>query len=247
MSKSRREFLTLSSLGALAAAASFRAQAQNLSTLPPGAPTAFGAGPAFGPEVSVTTFAEAEKLVQFPLRDDERTMAAATWRRTLASLYERRVGPRKLALESTVAPATRWDPMIAGISPIGRGDRFVRSNAADASLPARDEDIAFATVTRLSRWIESTQAQFGAADAHLSGAAGEVQSRSCAAPSHITRDHALKQAQASGCRDRGRANIAGRCMEFRGARRTCSIRRASRRLMARNRFAIAFREKMRRW
>src|SRR5579871_1442108 len=166
MSKSRREFLTLSSLGALAAAASFRAQAQNPSNLPPGAPTAFGAGPAFGPEVSATTFAEAEKLVQFPLRDDERAMAAATWRRTLASVYERRTGPRKLAPDSTVAPATTWNPSIPGVKSERTRRRFVRSDAksefahrADEGvrpsmhLPANDADIAFAPVAQLSRWI----------------------------------------------------------------------------------------------
>ena len=115
MSKSRREFLTITSLGVLGAAAASRIHAQNMSTLPPGAPSAFGAGPEFGPEVSATTFAEAEKLVQFPLTDSERAMAAASWRKTLASLYERRVGPRKLALEETLAPATTWNPMLRGM------------------------------------------------------------------------------------------------------------------------------------
>src|SRR5271169_2146617 len=102
MPKSRREFLTLTSLGVLGAATASRIYAQSPSNLPPGAPPAFGVGPAVGPEVSVSTFAEAEKLVQFPLSDSERAMAAASWRRTLASVYERRTGPRKLALESTL-------------------------------------------------------------------------------------------------------------------------------------------------
>jgi Asp-tRNA(Asn)/Glu-tRNA(Gln) amidotransferase A subunit family amidase len=160
MSKSRREFLTTTSLGLLAATA-LRGQSQEPSNLPPGAPPAFGTGPAFGPEVSTATFAEAEKLVQFPLAQDERAMAAATWRRTLASVYERRVGPRKLALESTLAPATRWDPMIPGVKAGPQQDRFVRSGA-DASLPVfplptKDEDIAFAPVTQLSRWLETKQ------------------------------------------------------------------------------------------
>src|ERR1700756_2846328 len=154
MSKSRREFLTITSLGVLGTAAASRLHAQNMSPLPPGAPSAFGAGPAFGPEVSVTTFAEAEKLVQFPLTDSERAMAAASWRKTLASLYERRVGPRKLALEETLAPATTWNPMLWGMKPVVERYRFVRSRA-ETSLPAKDEDIAFATVTQLSRWIES--------------------------------------------------------------------------------------------
>jgi Asp-tRNA(Asn)/Glu-tRNA(Gln) amidotransferase A subunit family amidase len=169
MSKSRREFLTVTSLGLMAAALhgqsasgpSLNDQSQSPAALPPGAPPAFGTGPAVGPEVSVSTFAEAEKLVQFPLREDERAMAAASWRRTLASVYERRVGPRKLALESTLAPATRWNPMIPSVAPVPSRDRFVRSVASAPSpadsLPTKDEDIAFAPVTELSRWVETRQ------------------------------------------------------------------------------------------
>ena len=156
MSKSRREFLTLTSLGVLGAAAA-RIHAQDLSKLPPGAPPAFGAGPPFGPEVSINTFAEAEKVVQFPMTDSERAMAAGTWRRTLASVYERRVGPRKLALESTLVPATQWNPLLPNLHAAAEQDRFVRSTANPGSLPAKDEDIAYAPVTKLSRWIETRQ------------------------------------------------------------------------------------------
>jgi Asp-tRNA(Asn)/Glu-tRNA(Gln) amidotransferase A subunit family amidase len=124
--------------------------------LPPGAPSAFGAGPAFGPEVSTTTFAEGEKLVQFPMNDAERTEAASSWRKTLAAVYERRVGPRKLALEDGLAPATTWNPTIPGVTNAVREDRFVRSKEVP-SLPAKEEDIAFAPVTHLSRWIEKRQ------------------------------------------------------------------------------------------
>jgi Asp-tRNA(Asn)/Glu-tRNA(Gln) amidotransferase A subunit family amidase len=152
MLPSRREFLTLTSLSLLGAAC--HGFAQSGPELPPGSPGAFGAGPPVGPEVSTTTFAEAEKLVQFPLTGAERKMAAESWRRTLAGVYERRVGPHKLALEANVAPATRWDPMLPGIKAGPQRDRFVRSPDAAASLPAKDEDIAFANVTQLSRWIE---------------------------------------------------------------------------------------------
>ena len=155
MSKSRREFLTLTSMGVLGATALSRLHAQNLSTLPPGAPPAFGAGPPFGPEVSVNTFAEAEKLVQFPMTESERQMAAASWPRTLASVYERRTGPRKLALESNLAPASEWDPMLPGVKPGPEQDKFVRSNTDPGPLPSNDEDIAFAPVTKLSRWLET--------------------------------------------------------------------------------------------
>jgi Asp-tRNA(Asn)/Glu-tRNA(Gln) amidotransferase A subunit family amidase len=107
--------------------------------------------------VSVNTFAEGEKLVQFPLTDAERAMAAATWRRTLASVYERRTGPRKLRLESNLAPATRWDPALPGVKMAAQENRFVRSKANPGSLPPKDEDIAYAPLTKLSRWIETRQ------------------------------------------------------------------------------------------
>ena len=72
MSKSRRQFLTQTSLGLLGAAVAVRAHPQDQpneisqapTQQPPGAPPAFGTGPAVGPEVSPATFAEAEKLVQ---------------------------------------------------------------------------------------------------------------------------------------------------------------------------------------
>ena len=156
MSKSRRDFLTLSSVGLLGTAAVTRILAQNPSNLPPGAPPAFGAGPAFGPEVSTGTFAEAEKLVQFSLTPPERAMAAASWRQTLASVYERRTGPRKLALDETLAPATLWNPMIPGAKAMEQRDRFLRS-AVSAGLPTKDEDIAFAPVTHLSSWLQKRQ------------------------------------------------------------------------------------------
>jgi Asp-tRNA(Asn)/Glu-tRNA(Gln) amidotransferase A subunit family amidase len=140
----------------LGTAAVTRLCAQNVSNLPPGAPPAFGAGPGFGPEVSTATFAEAEKLVQFPLTEPERAMAAASWRKTMAALYERRTGPRKLPLEETLAPATTWNPLIPGVKAAEQRDRFVRSHEP-ATLPGNDEDFAFAPVTHLSRWIESRQ------------------------------------------------------------------------------------------
>src|ERR1700751_5897817 len=103
MAKSRRQFLAETSLAVLGAAAAVRAGAgQKPADLRPGAPPAFGAGPAVGPEVSTTTFAEAEKLVQFQMTAAERAVAAGSWRRTMAAVYERRTGPRKLALETTL-------------------------------------------------------------------------------------------------------------------------------------------------
>ena len=78
MSKSRREFLTHSSLGLLGAAVACKSKApepallQSTATSTPGAPPAFATAPAVGPEVSAETFAQAEKLVEVELNDAER-------------------------------------------------------------------------------------------------------------------------------------------------------------------------------
>jgi Asp-tRNA(Asn)/Glu-tRNA(Gln) amidotransferase A subunit family amidase len=152
--KSRRQFIALSSFSVLSAAA---AHAQNSTPSTPGAPPAFGTAPEVGPEVSPATFAEAEKLVQFEMSPGERTIAAESWRRTMASVYERRTGPRKLELESTLSPATQWNPALPGLKTGPERERFVRSNIDPGPLPSRDEDIAFSPVTKLSRWIEQRQ------------------------------------------------------------------------------------------
>ncbi len=162
MSKSRRHFLTQTSLGLLGAAVaantSVHAHVDDLSQdpaqLPPGAPPAFGTGPAVGPEVSPATFAEAEKLVQVQLTTADRTLAAETWRVNLASLYERRTGPHTIALEPTLAPFSRYHSVLPGQSAGPQRDQFIRTKTDPGSLPSNDADIAFSPVTQLSRWIE---------------------------------------------------------------------------------------------
>jgi len=127
---------------------------QQPTTPPAGAPPAFGTGPGAGPEVSTATFAEAEKLVQVELTAPDRATAAGSWRQTMAALYERRAGPRKVALEATLAPYSRWNPVLPGRPSGPARDRFVGSNADPGPLPSREEDIAYAPVTKLARWIE---------------------------------------------------------------------------------------------
>jgi len=153
MSNSRRNFLA-TSLGLIGAAVASNASAQTVSNLPPGEPPAFGTGPAVGPEVSPATFAEGEKLMRVQMTEHERAMAADSWRRTMASLYERRTGPRKVDLDATLAPATRWDPVLSGLQLRPQQDRFVRSRIDPGPLPSRDEDIAFASLAQLSQWLE---------------------------------------------------------------------------------------------
>jgi Asp-tRNA(Asn)/Glu-tRNA(Gln) amidotransferase A subunit family amidase len=154
MSKSRREFLTQSTLTLLASAAA-PALAQTPATpSTPGAPPAFGTSPAVGPEVTTATFAEAEKLVQFPLTEKDRAQAAGNWRSAMAPLYERRVGPRKVSIPDTTAPYSRWDCTLPGMNPGPAKNEFIRTKS-DVPLPTSDEAIAFAPVHHLSRWIET--------------------------------------------------------------------------------------------
>ncbi|HEX3542927.1 MAG TPA: amidase [Candidatus Acidoferrum sp.] len=159
MAKSRREFLTHAGLGVagtiIAVNSELRAEAQPATQEPtPGAPPAFGTGPAVGPKVSSVTFEEAEKLVQVQLSGAERAVAAESWRVNLAAVYERRSGPRKVSLDATVAPWSRYNSVLPGQQAGPQRDRFVRSGSDAGAVPSDDADIAYAPVTQLSRWIE---------------------------------------------------------------------------------------------
>jgi Asp-tRNA(Asn)/Glu-tRNA(Gln) amidotransferase A subunit family amidase len=159
----------------------------------PGAPPAFGTAPPVGPEVTPTTFAEAEKLVQVEMTPADRATAAGNWRMQMAPLYERRTGPRKLALEETAAPATLWNPTLPGLPKPEPGHSFTRT-ASTVPLPATDEAIAFAPVWRLSRWIESKQlTSTRLTQLYLSRLDRYNAQLRCAIT--ITRDHALAQAR----------------------------------------------------
>jgi len=157
MHRSRREFLASTAATLLGAALPSPAQTavNQQPESPPGAPTAFGTAPPVGPEVSPATFAEAEKLMQIEMTAADRATAAGNWRMQMAPLYERRTGPKKIALEPTLAPATQWNPRLPGTAVTKAGNAFIRSNQAPVPLPAKDEDIAFAPVWQLSRWIET--------------------------------------------------------------------------------------------
>ncbi|HZE42555.1 MAG TPA: amidase [Steroidobacteraceae bacterium] len=124
---------------------------------PPGAPSAFATSPPVGPEVSAATFLEAEKLMQVGLSSQESHDAAGSWRAAMAPLYERRTGPKKIRLEAALAPASQWEPNQYGQKMDPGRDRFVRSKVEGRRLPTSDADIAFASVTQLSHWIETRQ------------------------------------------------------------------------------------------
>jgi len=165
MSPSRREFFALGTLGTLGSltllATDLPAQtpaAPQGPDTPPGAPPVAGTGPGVGPEVTEATLIEAEKLVQVEMTPTDRAQAAGNWRSAIAPVYERRTGPRKVAIEAEVAPASLWNPAIPGV-PVHRADanHFVRTSDPHMPLPASDADIAYAPVAQLSRWIERRQ------------------------------------------------------------------------------------------
>ena len=172
MAKTRREFLgtaaaavTALATGSLASAAENELQNPSTQsptpnpppsgTAPAGAPPSFGSGPGVGPQVSPETFTEAEKLFQLELKKNEIDQAAVSWRGNLAALYERRTGPKKLEIPPGIAPYSTWNPVLPGRKASPERDRFVRTNTDPRPLPANEEDIAFAPVTQLSRWIET--------------------------------------------------------------------------------------------
>jgi Asp-tRNA(Asn)/Glu-tRNA(Gln) amidotransferase A subunit family amidase len=198
MPASRREFLASSSAAAIAAAfnsATGKAQAPpSQQPATPGAPPAFGTAPAVGPEVSAADFAHAEKLVQIEMTERERNQAASNWRMQMAPNYELRTGPRKLEMPQSVAPATVWNPAIPGVS-IHTGDAtFARSAATGKPLPASEEEIAFAPVTQLSRWIE-TKAISSERLSEIYLARLERFNSKLRCVITLTRDHALEQAR----------------------------------------------------
>ena len=159
-SKSRRQFLAKGSLGLLGVAMTSckdeaKPSAPPAGAPPAGTPPAFATGPPVGPAISPLTFAEAEKLVQVELTEAELKQAVASWREGMAPLYERRTGPRKVALEPELAPWSHCDATLPGQQSGPARNVFERSKTDPGPLPDKDDDIAYAPVTRLSRWIET--------------------------------------------------------------------------------------------
>ena len=158
MPTSRREFVALGSLGLLAGVVPAQTPDAQNQTPTPGAPPAFGTAAPVGPEVTAATFREAQKLVEVEMTAADLEEAAKNWRMQMAPLYERRVGPRKVELEATIAPATQWNPSLPGLARgMPSADRFERSADAHVPLPSDEAAIAYASVAQLSRWIEGRE------------------------------------------------------------------------------------------
>ena len=123
----------------------------------------------------------------------DRELAAKSWRASMAALYERRTGPRKVALDPELVPATRWIPLGTREQAAARHDRFDalsrtraaprerrgdRLRAGDAALALdRDEEAdvraAHEDLPRSPRAIRSQAALRHHAHARLGARAGE--------------------------------------------------------------------------
>ncbi len=196
MSRSRREFLQKSSLGLMGAAMAAKTAGANQTPTTPGAPPAFGTAAPVGPAVSVETFTEAEKLVQVEMTPHDLAQAAGNWQQAMAPVYERRTGPRKLAIPENIAPATVWNPTLPGTTSGPARNSFELGSPPVPTLPANDEDIAFAPVTSLSAWIKSRQiTSERLTNIYLARLEKYNKQLNCVIT--LTREHALQQARAA--------------------------------------------------
>jgi Asp-tRNA(Asn)/Glu-tRNA(Gln) amidotransferase A subunit family amidase len=91
------------------------------------------------------------------LSAEQQAQAASTWRVAMAPLYEMRTGPKKVKIEAMVAPATVWMPRLLENGAGPEREQFVRSGNDAGKIPVDEREIAFAPVTKLSRWIETRQ------------------------------------------------------------------------------------------
>ena len=103
-------------------------------------------------------------------------------------------GSAETAIGVDVASGYAMGSRVARVKIAAHVDRFVRSAAEASSLPTKDDDIAFATVAQLSRWIETKQISSDRLTRIYLGRLERFNPKlRCAIT--ITRDLALKQAK----------------------------------------------------
>jgi len=153
--KSRRRFLAEGALAlAGAAAASSARAAPDAGTAPgpaAGSTTSGAPADAAGPHVTPDTFAQAEKLMRVSMSQDQRALAADSWDLNVGPFFARRDFP--LGEE---APGMVWNPVLHGTGRMPRRNRLVRSTWTARKAPG-DDELAFAPVHVLSRWVQARQ------------------------------------------------------------------------------------------
>jgi len=101
--------------------------------------------------IDVTTLAAAEKLLAVDYTASERAQLLESLERHLDMVRAR----RRFQPPNELAPASVFQPWLPG-RPLPSGDSTVKPSAVAATpLPASDEDIAFAPVTRLAQWLRT--------------------------------------------------------------------------------------------
>jgi Asp-tRNA(Asn)/Glu-tRNA(Gln) amidotransferase A subunit family amidase len=100
--------------------------------------------------ISEQTIAEAEKLAAVELTPDERAMLLRTVAEEAEGYRERRT----FEPPNSLAPAMTFDPRLPGVAYDAGDGRLLRSNDDPGPAPSSGEEIAYAPVTKLSRWIE---------------------------------------------------------------------------------------------
>ncbi|MCH8343853.1 MAG: amidase [Planctomycetes bacterium] len=103
-----------------------------------------------GPPITSATLAEAEKLAAVEFTEAERAVILKGIKDDVA----RYQGRRSQALANRLAPATVFDPRLPSVQVDAESRPIVRSKVDPDPLPTDDQDIAYAPVTSLSRWIE---------------------------------------------------------------------------------------------
>ena len=162
----RRDFLLAGGVfaaGVIAAPATARFQNQQSkfpqtkpATQPQAQPQSEPASQPSGrvPGITPETFAEAEKLAGIEFTDAERQMMASSIAEQLANAKARLKEPYP---PNELAPALVFDPRLPGVKLSIDQRPIVRSQGDPGPLPNNDDDIAFAPVTSLARWIQTRQ------------------------------------------------------------------------------------------
>ncbi|HZZ83995.1 MAG TPA: amidase [Anaeromyxobacteraceae bacterium] len=156
---SRRRFLSSAALLAAAGAVPRAASAGPAEpSTPPGTtaappPGALGGGATAPAEVTVSTIAEAEKLARVSYRPEQRKLLVES----LGDQLSWPLALRRAPAPRSLAPASGFSPLLPGMRPPTGRSKLVRPPPGAAPLPESDEDIAYAPVSDLSRWVKGRQ------------------------------------------------------------------------------------------
>ncbi len=150
---SRREFILSAGVFAAGAMMTAPALAQQAATTAPASRPDAGEQDASRPQpVDVNVIAAAEELAGISFTPAEREMMSRTIGEQVATMAARqKLGP----LPNSLSPAMRFDPRLPGVTYNTQPAPSNWSNADPGPLPESEEDIAFAPVTKLSRWIQA--------------------------------------------------------------------------------------------